>query len=116
MSTQTDPQPFAPGASPPVPDVGRDDARSAASTRWATVLIWALACIVRLGRAAGIAADPIDILIWIPVAAAPTTVALTLAITRQIRLGIWLSTLAALCMALAPTTQLLTVRGPRIIL
>ena len=66
-----------------------------------------MACIVRLGLAAGFAANPIDILIWIPVAAVPITIALTLSVARQIGLGTWMSTLATLCTALIPTTQVL---------
>jgi len=66
-----------------------------------------MACIVRLGLAAGLAANPIDILIWIPVAAVSITIALTLSVARQIGLGTWMSTLATLCMALVPTTQVL---------
>ena len=82
-----------------------------------SLLVWpwgydyALALIVRLGLAVGLATNPIDILIWIPVAAVPITIALTLAVVRQIRLGTWLSTLAVLCMALTPTTHLLYAVG-----
>ncbi|HEY7642924.1 MAG TPA: hypothetical protein VH814_24540 [Steroidobacteraceae bacterium] len=78
-----------------------------------SLLVWPwgydylMACIVRLGLAAGLATSPIDILIWIPVAAVSITIALILSVARQIGLGTGMSTLTALCMALAPTTQVL---------
>lgn len=82
-----------------------------------SLLVWpwgydyVMALIVRLGLAAGLATNPVDVLIWIPVAAVPITIALMLAVARQIRLGTWMSTLAVLCMALAPTTHLLYAVG-----
>jgi hypothetical protein len=68
---------------------------------------YALAMIVRGAMAVGIDTDPIVILIWIPVIAVFASVGLLIAIARQLGLSTPLTTLAALCLALAPTTQLL---------
>lgn len=68
---------------------------------------YALGWIVRAGVAIGLSKDPMAILIWIPVAAVFISIALLIAIGQQLRLSAWLVTLAALCFALAPTTQLL---------
>lgn len=82
-----------------------------------SLLVWpwgydyAMALIVHLALAAGLATNPVDVLIWIPVAAVPITIALMLAVARQVRLGTWMSTLAVLCMALTPTTHLLYAVG-----
>ena len=82
-----------------------------------SLLVWpwgydyVMALIVRLGLAAGLATNPVDVLIWIPVAAVPITIALMLAVARQVQLGTWMSTLAVLCMALTPTTHLLYAVG-----
>lgn len=82
-----------------------------------SLLVWpwgydyAMAWIVRIGVKTGLAADPLQILIWIPVAAVLITIALMLGITRRLGFGTWTSALGALCMALAPTTQLLHAVG-----
>lgn len=82
-----------------------------------SLLVWPwgydylMAWIVRIGVHAGVSAEAIQILIWIPVAAVLLTIALTLVIVRQLGLGTWMSTLAVLCMALTPTTQMLHAVG-----
>ena len=59
-----------------------------------SLLVWpwgydyVMALIVRLGLAAGLATNPVDVLIWIPVAAVPITIALMLAVARQGPLGL----------------------------
>lgn len=67
--------------------------------------------IVRVGMQLGIASDPMAILVWIPVAAVPLALALLIVIGRRLGLSNWLLTLTGLCMALAPTTQLLHAVG-----
>lgn len=76
-------------------------------------LIWpwgydyAMALIVRAGLAAGVSDEPMAILIWIPVCSVSISVALLIVIARQLELSTVISALAALCLAIAPTTQLL---------
>ncbi|WP_129781548.1 hypothetical protein [Peristeroidobacter soli] len=78
-----------------------------------SLLVWpwgydyAMATIVRGAMAVGISDDPVAILIWIPVAAVLLSVALLILIARQMALSNPVTLLAALCLALAPTTQLL---------
>lgn len=78
-----------------------------------SLLVWPwgydylMAKLVRAGVALGLSADPLMILLWIPVAAVTISIALLIAISRRLGLSSWLTTLTALCMALAPTTQLL---------
>jgi len=78
-----------------------------------SLLVWpwgydyAMGMIVRGAMAVGVSSDPMAILIWIPVAAVLISVALMIAIARQIGLSPSLTTVAALCLALSPTTQLL---------
>jgi len=78
-----------------------------------SLLVWPwgydylMAVMVRAGLATGISEDPLAILIWIPVAAVFASVGLLIVAARQMGLSSWLTTLAALCMALATTTQLL---------
>lgn len=84
-----------------------------------SLLVWpwgydyAMAALVRLGLAAGISADPMAILDWIPVAAVLISLGLLVTVARQLGLSSWPVALTALCMALAPTTQLL--HGPGVI-
>lgn len=78
-----------------------------------SLLVWPwgydylMAKVVRVGLALGLSTDPLMILLWIPVAAVTITIALLISVARRLGLSSWLVTLAALCMALAPTTQLL---------
>jgi len=78
-----------------------------------SLLVWpwgydyAMAMIVRSAMALGISSDPMAILIWIPVAAVLISIALMIVIARQLGLSMALTTLAALCLGLSPTTQLL---------
>ncbi|MET0535443.1 MAG: hypothetical protein ABW171_14595, partial [Steroidobacter sp.] len=66
-----------------------------------------MAGLVRAGLAVGLSEQPIRILLWIPVAAVTLSIGLLMLIGRRLGLSNWPLTLAALCMALAPTTQLL---------
>lgn len=72
---------------------------------------YVMAGIVRGAMALGISADPMAILIWIPVVAILASVALLIALARQLGLSPALTTLAALCLALSPTTQQLHTVG-----
>lgn len=69
-----------------------------------------MAKLVRIGLALGIASDPMAILTWIPTFAVFISVGLLVLIARQLQLPAWPTAVAALCMALVPTTQLL--HGP----
>ncbi|HEY7642923.1 MAG TPA: hypothetical protein VH814_24535 [Steroidobacteraceae bacterium] len=66
-----------------------------------------MARIVRVGLALGLSRDPMAILIWIPTAAVPIAIALLIVVARRLGLSTWPTALAALCLALAPTTQFL---------
>jgi hypothetical protein len=68
---------------------------------------YVMAMIVRAVIALGVDADPLTILSWIPVAAVFVGVGLLVLIARQLGLQDWPVALAALCMALNQTTQLL---------
>lgn len=78
-----------------------------------SLLVWPwgydylMAWLVRAGVALGFDSEPIKILIWIPVAAVLISVGLLILISRRLSLSNWPVALAGLCMALAPTTQLL---------
>lgn len=78
-----------------------------------SLLVWpwgydyAMAMIVRSAMAIGISSDPMTILIWIPVAAVLISIALMIMIARQLGLSPALTALAAFCLGLSPTTQLL---------
>ena len=78
-----------------------------------SLLVWpwgydyAMAMILRGAMAVGISSDPMAILIWIPVAAVLISIALMIAIARQLGLSPSLTAVAALCLGLSPTTQLL---------
>lgn len=78
-----------------------------------SLLVWpwgydyAMAALVRLGLAAGVSANPMAILIWIPVAAVFLSIGLLVLVARRLSLSSWSVTLTALCMALSPTTQFL---------
>lgn len=81
-----------------------------------SLLVWpwgydyAMATLVRLGLAVGISSDPMAILAWIPLSAVFVSIGLLVLIARRLQLPPWPTAIAALCMALAPTTQLL--HGP----
>ena len=78
-----------------------------------SLLVWPwgydylMAGVVRMGLAAGLSTEPIKILLAIPVASVCLSIGLLILVARRLRLANWLVVLAALCMALAPTTQLL---------
>jgi hypothetical protein len=78
-----------------------------------SLLVWpwgydfVMAKLVRAGTALGLSGDPLQILLRIPVAAVVLGMALLMLLARRLQLNSWLTTLAALCMALSPTTQLL---------
>lgn len=64
-----------------------------------------MAKLVRVGLALGIASDPMAILTWLPTLAVFLSIGLLVLIARQLRLSPWPTAIAALCMALVPTTQ-----------
>lgn len=68
---------------------------------------YAVALVVRGAMELGLGSDPMAILIWIPAIAVVFNIGLLIAIARQLRLSLSLTALAALCMALSPTTQML---------
>jgi asparagine N-glycosylation enzyme membrane subunit Stt3 len=78
-----------------------------------SLLVWPwgydylMAGIVRAGITVGLDADPMAILVWIPVAALFLSIGLTVTIGRQLSLSASLIGLAALCMACSPSTRLL---------
>jgi hypothetical protein len=78
-----------------------------------SLLVWPwgydylMAGVVRVGLAVGLSTEPIKILLAIPVAAVCLSIGLLILVARRLGLANWLVALAALCMALAPTTQLL---------
>jgi hypothetical protein len=78
-----------------------------------SLLVWPwgydylMAGLVRAGLAIGLSSEPIKIMLAIPVAAVCLSIGLLMLVARRLGLGNWLVALAALCMALAPTTQLL---------
>jgi hypothetical protein len=78
-----------------------------------SLLVWPwgydylMAQVVRAGLAVGLSTEPIKILLAIPVAAVALSIGLLILVGRRLGLSNWLVTLAALCLALAPTTQLL---------
>jgi hypothetical protein len=78
-----------------------------------SLLVWpwgydyVMGWIVRIGSAAGLAAEPIRILVWIPVAAVFFSVGLIMLIARRLGLSLWTCCLAATCIALSPLTQYL---------
>lgn len=81
-----------------------------------SLLVWpwgydyAMATAVRIGLAVGISSSPMAILTWIPFVAVFASIGLLVLIAKRLELPPWPATIAALCMALAPTTQLL--HGP----
>src|SRR5688572_179601 len=78
-----------------------------------SLLVWpwgydyVIATLVRVTLATGLATDPLLVLLWIPVIAAPLAIALLIALARRLALDTWLVTLATLCLALSPAMQLL---------
>jgi hypothetical protein len=78
-----------------------------------SLLVWPwgydylMAQLVRLGLAIGLSHDPMAILVRIPVAAVFVSMGLLVVAMRQLSMPAWAMTLAALCLALAPTTQFL---------
>lgn len=78
-----------------------------------SLLVWPwgydylIAQLVRLGVYCGLSSDPMAILIWIPTISVLGSIALLVHLSGLLRLSSWPMTLAALCMALSPTTQFL---------
>lgn len=78
-----------------------------------SLLVWPwgydyfVAKVVRAVQAVGLGTDPLMIMLWIPVGAVFVGTGLLLLVARQLDLGDWTMTLAGLCMALSPSTQLL---------
>jgi hypothetical protein len=68
---------------------------------------YALGWLGRLAVIAGIAAQPMEFLIWVPVITVFLSVGLVMLIARQLSLSMWSTVLAALCVAVSPLTQLL---------
>src|SRR5262245_8254728 len=68
---------------------------------------YAMAWTVKAAQAVGIPGPPILILIWIPVVAVFASVGLTMLLARQLSLSLWSASLAGLCVALSPLTQIL---------
>ena len=82
-----------------------------------SLLVWPwgydylMAQLVRIGLFLGLSTEPIKILIWIPTVAVLISIGLLTLVARRLSLSTWLVALAGLCMALAPTTQLLHAVG-----
>jgi hypothetical protein len=78
-----------------------------------SLLVWPwgydylMAQAVRLGLVTELSVDPIQILLWIPVAAIALAMGLLIMVARRLSLTSWPITLAALCLALNPTTRVL---------
>jgi hypothetical protein len=78
-----------------------------------SLLVWPwgydylMSILVRGGLAVGLSSDPMAILAWIPVGAVFASIGLLVLCARQLGLSLYLTSVAALCMALAVTTQLL---------
>ncbi len=78
-----------------------------------SLLVWpwgydyAIAKLVRAGVALGLSADPLMIMLWIPVVAVFIGTGVLILVARQLQLGDWAVALAGLCMALSTSTQLL---------
>ncbi|MBM0103451.1 hypothetical protein JM946_01795 [Steroidobacter sp. S1-65] len=70
-----------------------------------------MAKLVSAALALGLGADPLMILLWIPVAAVLVGTGLLMLVARRIGLGDWAMALAGLCMALSSSTQLLYMFG-----
>jgi hypothetical protein len=66
-----------------------------------------MAMLVKVGVIMGLASDPMQILIWLPVAAVFISVGLLMLIARRLQLSTWSTAIATLCMALSPLTELL---------
>lgn len=74
---------------------------------WPWGFDYVLGWTVRLGLKAGLAAEPMAILVWIPTAAVIIAMGLLALIGRRLDLSYWTITLAGLCTALLPLTQYL---------
>jgi hypothetical protein len=78
-----------------------------------SLLVWpwgydyAMGWLVRIGVAMGWKAEPIRLLVWLPVVAVFLSVGMILLIAQRVRLPLSLCCLAALCVALSPLTQYL---------
>lgn len=68
---------------------------------------FSMAQIARAGVAIGLSSDPIEIAAWVPPAAVVISITLLLLVCAELELTLWVRVLAGLCMALAPTTQIL---------
>ncbi len=78
-----------------------------------SLLVWPwgydyfIAKLIRAGMALGVSSDPLTLMSWIPVGAVFIGIALLMLVARRLSLSDWTVALAALCMALNQTTQLL---------
>ena len=68
---------------------------------------YAMAWIVKVVTLVGIPGPPILILIWLPVVAVLISTGLIMLLARQLSLSAWSTTIAGMCVALSPLTQLL---------
>jgi hypothetical protein len=78
-----------------------------------SLLVWpwgydyVVAKVVSAALAIGLGTDPLMILLWAPVAAVFVGTGMLILVARRLGLGDWATALAALCMALSASTQLL---------
>lgn len=72
---------------------------------WPWAYDYSLGLIAWTAVRAGLVSDPMQILVWLPVAAVTLAIWLLLLICSELRLSAAMTTLAGLCMALSPTTQ-----------
>lgn len=78
-----------------------------------SLLVWPwgydyfMAHVVRLAVDLGLSSQPLHALLWVPLFAVFLSIGFLVLIARRLGLSSWTTTLAALCMALAPSTKLL---------
>jgi asparagine N-glycosylation enzyme membrane subunit Stt3 len=78
-----------------------------------SLLVWPwgydyfMAHVVRLAVDLGLSSQPLHALLWAPLFAVFLSIGFLVLIARRLGLSSWTTTLAALCMALAPSTKLL---------
>lgn len=78
-----------------------------------SLLVWPwgydylIAKVVRVGMAIGLAGDPLQLLLWIPVFGVVIATGLMIVSARRLGLGTWPTLLAGLCLALSHSTQLI---------
>lgn len=68
---------------------------------------YVLGWVVRLGVMAGVTADPMALLAWIPPAAVMVSIAMMMLIARRLSLSMWSAAIAGLCVAVSPLTPVL---------